>query len=90
MSDIDTRSYRPQDKLLYSMMLIWIVAWGLVLITSPFEYPDMVFRIPVSLGIFVVALQVLVPKLRFSGLANMIAFFVLIATVGLGLILRAV
>ncbi|MFC7338140.1 hypothetical protein ACFQY0_13180 [Haloferula chungangensis] len=90
MKNIDPRTYRPQDKLLYSAMLVWITSWSLDLLRSPFENPSMIFKLPLILITSIILVQVFVPKLRFSGLANMISLIILLATTGLGLLLRAV
>ena len=87
---MDPRTYKPQDKLLYTLVLIWIVVWSITLLTSPYEHPEMLFKVPALIVGLTILIQLCIPNLRFSGLANVITMLTMIVTTGLGLILRAV
>lgn len=73
----DSRTYRPVDRMFYLGLLIYLAAQFLSSVCNPIHQ---IFRLPGFAILILVLVQVLFPKFRASGLANMIAFFVILAS----------
>ncbi|MDB4652981.1 hypothetical protein OAE39_01765 [Akkermansiaceae bacterium] len=73
----DSRTYRPMDRMFYLGLLVYLAAQFLTPVWDPVHQ---LFRLPGLAILILVLIQVLFPKFRASGLANMIAFFVILGS----------
>lgn len=73
----DSRTYRPVDRFYYFGLLVYLTSQFLFTIWDPLHR---IFRLPGFAIILLVLVQVLFPRFRASGLANMIAIFIILGS----------